>query len=222
MKMHFYNRAEAGEKLAEQLTTYKDRGDVLVLALPRGGVPVAFEIAKRLNLPLDVCVVRKLGVPDRPELAMGAIALGGVRIINQDVVNWLQIPPQIIEEVTCQEEEELHRREQVYRGDSRFPKLYNKTIILVDDGIATGSTIRAAIAILEKQQAKKIIIAVPIAPPNVCQALRHEVDQLVCLTSPENLNSISLWYEDFSQTTDEEVCSLLFLSQQSLLIAFSN
>ncbi|MGK7941651.1 MAG: phosphoribosyltransferase [Crocosphaera sp.] len=218
MKMRFYNRSEAGEKLAKKLTTYKNRDNVLVLALPRGGVPVAFEIAKQLNLPLDVCVVRKLGVLDRPELAMGAIALGGVKVINQDVVNWLNIPPQIIEEVTRKEQQELHRREQVYRGHRPFPHLYDQTIILVDDGIATGSTIRAAIAILEKQQAKKIIIAVPVAPPAVCQALRHEVDQLVCLSTPHTLNSISLWYEDFSQTTDEEVCSLLFLSQESVLI----
>lgn len=217
MNMRFNNRIEAGEKLARKLTNYKNRDNVLVLALPRGGVPVAFEIAKQLNLPLDVCVVRKLGVPDRPELAMGAIALGGVRVINQDVVNWLNIPPQIIEEVTRKEQQELHRREQVYRGDHPFPKLYDKTIILVDDGIATGSTIQAAIAILEKQQAKKIIIAVPVAPPAVCQELHHEVDELVCLTTPDDLNSISLWYEDFSQTTDEEVCSLLFLSQESLL-----
>ncbi len=218
MKMRFYNRAEAGEKLARKLTTYKNRDNILVLALPRGGVPVAFEIAKGLNLPLDVCVVRKLGVPERPELAMGAIALGGVRVINQDVVNWLNIPPQIIEEVTRKEQQELHRREQVYRGDRPFPHIYDQTIILVDDGIATGSTIRAAIAILDKQQAKKIIVAVPVAPPAVCQELRHEVDEIVCLSTPENLNSISLWYEDFSQTTDEEVCSLLFLSQESLLI----
>lgn len=217
MNMRFNNRVEAGEKLARKLTNYKNRDNVLVLALPRGGVPIAFEIAQQLNLPLDVCVVRKLGVPDRPELAMGAIALGGVRVINQDVVNWLNIPPQIIEQVTRKEQQELHRREQVYRGDHPFPNLYDKTIILVDDGIATGSTIQAAIAILEKQQAKKIIIAVPVAPPAVCQELDHEVDQLVCLTTPDNLNSISLWYEDFSQTTDEEVCSLLFLSQQSLL-----
>ncbi len=212
MNIRFHNRTEAGQRLAEQLEVYKNRKDVLVLALPRGGVPVAFEIAKKLNLPLDICLVRKLGVPDRPELAMGAIALGGVRIINQDVVHGWGISPRIIEQVTQEEQQELHRREQVYRGHKPFPTIYNQTIILVDDGIATGSSIKAAIAILKQQQPKKIIIAVPVAPPSVCQELSHEVDQFVCVTMPENLNSISLWYDDFSQTSDQEVCSLLFLS----------
>ncbi len=217
MNSRFRNRTEAGQHLAEKLEPYNNQDNTVVLALPRGGVPVAYCIAKQLNLPLDICLVRKLGLPDRPELAMGAIALGGIRILNTDVINWSKISPQIIEQVTRKEQQELHRREQVYRGDQPFPKIYNQTVILVDDGIATGSTIKAAIAIIKKQQAKKIIIAVPVAPPSVCRELRYEVDQLICLKKPENLHSISLWYDDFSQTTDEEVCSLLFLSHQYCL-----
>ncbi len=214
MNSRFRNRTKAGQQLAQKLKTYKNQNNTVVLALPRGGVPVAYEIAKQLNLTLDICLVRKLGVPERPELAMGAIALGGARILNTDVINWSNISPQVIEEVTQKEQQELHRREQVYRGDKPFPKIYNQTVILVDDGIATGSTIKAAIAIIKKQQAKKIIIAVPVVPPSVCEELRKEVDEIVCLTMPERMNSISLWYDDFSQTTDEEVCSLLFLAQE--------
>ncbi|WP_107667247.1 phosphoribosyltransferase [Cyanothece sp. BG0011] len=214
MNSRFHDRTAAGQQLAKKLTSYKNQKNTVVLALPRGGVPVAYCISKELNLPLDICLVRKLGVPNRPELAMGAIALGGARILNTDVINWSNISPQVIEEVTQKEQKELHRREQVYRGDKPFPRIYNQTVILVDDGIATGSTIKAAIAIMKKQQAKKIIIAVPVAPPSVCQELRGEVDQIVCLTMPEYMNSISLWYEDFTQTTDEEVCSLLFLAQE--------
>ncbi|MEA5535556.1 phosphoribosyltransferase [Crocosphaera sp. XPORK-15E] len=212
MTIRFYNRTEAGQQLAAHLTEFKNRKDVLVLALPRGGVPVAFEIAKKLNLPLDVCLVRKLGVPDRRELAMGAIASGGVRIINYDVVNWLHLSPSIIEEVAQQEEQELQRRDRAYRGNKPFPKICDQTIILVDDGIATGSTIKAAIAILKQQNPQKIIVAVPVAPPSVCRQLELEVAQVVCLEMPESLNSISLWYNDFSQTSDQEVCNLLALA----------
>ncbi|MDJ0659673.1 MAG: phosphoribosyltransferase [Crocosphaera sp.] len=217
MKSRFHDRTEAGQQLAEKLESYKNQDNTIVLALPRGGVPVAYPIAKQLNLPLDICLVRKLGVPERPELAMGAIALGGVRILNTDIIHWSNISPQIIEQVTEKEQQELRRREQVYRGEQPFPKIYNQTVILVDDGIATGSTIKAAIAIIKKQQAKKIIIAVPIAPPSVCQELSYEVDEVMVLKKPEHLNSISLWYDDFSQTTDEEVCSLLFLAHQYCL-----
>lgn len=218
MSNSFHNRTEAGQQLAQKLQSYNNEKNTVVLALPRGGVPVAYEIAKQLNLPLDICLVRKLGVPDRLELAMGAIALGEVRILNTDVINWLNISPQTIETVTDQEQKELYRREQVYRGDKPLPKIYNQTVILVDDGIATGSTIKAAIAIIKKQQAKKIIIAVPVAPPSVCKQLNYEVDQIIALNTPNNLNSISLWYDDFSQTTDEEVCNLLFLCNQYCLI----
>jgi putative phosphoribosyl transferase len=212
MNSRFHNRTDAGQSLAQQLEGYKNRKDVVVLALPRGGVPVAFEIAKKLNLPLDICLVRKLGVPENRELAMGAIASGGVRIINREVVNYWKISPETIEKVTQAEKKELCRREEVYRGHKPWPKIYNQTIILVDDGIATGSTIKAAIAILKQQQPKKIIVAIPVAPPSVGRELKQKVDEFICLKMPENLDSISLWYEDFSQTTDQEVCSLLFLS----------
>ncbi|MEA5508775.1 phosphoribosyltransferase [Crocosphaera sp. UHCC 0190] len=212
MNTRFHDRPEAGQQLATRLTEFKNRKDVLVLALPRGGVPVAFEIAKKLNLPLDVCLVRKLGVPDRRELAMGAIASGGVRIINYNVVNWLNLSPSIIEKVTQEEKLELARRELVYRGDKPWPTITHQTIILVDDGIATGSTIKAAIAILKQQHPQKIIVAVPVAPPSVCRQLELEVAQVVCLEKPDNLNSISLWYDDFSQTSDQEVCNLLALT----------
>ncbi len=210
MNRRFHNRTEAGQQLAEKLQRYKNQANTVVLALPRGGVPVAYCIAKELNLPLDICVVRKLGVPERPELAMGAIALGGVRILNTEIITWSHISPQIIEQVTQKEQQELRRREQVYRGDHSFPNIDNQTVILVDDGIATGSTMKAAIAIIKKQQAKNIIVAVPVASPSVCEELSHAVQQLICLKTPKNLNSISLWYDDFSQTTDEEVCDLLF------------
>jgi predicted phosphoribosyltransferase len=198
-----------GQLLAKKLTTYANRSDVIVLGLPRGGVPVAFEIAKKLNLPLDICLVRKLGVPGREELAMGAIASGGVRVINRDVVGWLHLPPQVIEGVAVEEQRELERRDRAYRGDRPLPRIKNQTIILVDDGIATGSTLRAAIGVLKQQEPKEIIIAVPVAADATCEELRTEVDKIVCLLKPEFLHSISLWYEDFSQTTDEEVKELL-------------
>ncbi|HAC62512.1 MAG TPA: phosphoribosyl transferase [Cyanothece sp. UBA12306] len=209
MSIIFYNRTKAGQYLAEKLAIYSNRPDVLILALPRGGVPVAFEIAKKLNLPLDICLVRKLGVPKRKELAMGAIASGGVRLINQEVVDWLKISPEIIEEVAAEEQRELERRDRAYRGNKPLPLIKNQTIILVDDGIATGSTIKAAIAALKQQQPNKIIVAVPVASDVVCRELAKEVDQVICLSIPEPLNSISIWYEDFSQTTDDEVRYLL-------------
>ena len=207
--MQFCNRAEAGRLLAQQLTAYANCENTIVLGLPRGGVPVAFEAAKRLNLPLDICLVRKLGAPGREELAMGAIAADGVRILNRGVVDWLDISDQMIEQVTVQEQAELERRERCYRGYRPFPKLQNCTLILVDDGIATGSTLRAAIAILKHHQPAKLVIAVPIASPITVKELEAEVDQVVCLETPDPLHSISLWYKDFSQTSDETVCALL-------------
>lgn len=209
MGVIFRNRTDAGQQLATKLTSYANHSDCLVLALPRGGVPVAFEIAQKLHLPLDICLVRKLGVPHRKELAMGAIGPRGIRVINPDVVDWLQITSNVIEEVTQAEAEELKRRDRVYRGNKPLPEIYQKTIILVDDGIATGSTIKAAIATLKEEKPHAIIIAVPVAPPTICEELAIQVDQIVCLETPEKLNSISLWYEDFSQTTDQEVCDLL-------------
>ncbi|MGK7872817.1 MAG: phosphoribosyltransferase [Xenococcaceae cyanobacterium] len=209
MTVILQNRTEAGRLLASKLAAYANRSDVLVLALPRGGVPVAFEIAKALNVPLDICLVRKLGVPKRKELAMGAIAMGGVMVINHDVVDWLHISKKMIDQVAAQEWQELERRDRLYRGNRPVPDMSNRTIILVDDGIATGSTLRAAIAALRQQQPKTIVVAVPVAPPSTCKELKAEVDKVVCLRTPEPLYSISLWYEDFSQTTDGEVRNLL-------------
>ena len=211
--MQFCDRAEAGRRLAQKLTAYANCENTIVLGLPRGGVPVAFEVAKRLNLPLDICLVRKLGTPGRKELAMGAIAANGVRVLNQSVVEWLDISDQMIEQVTAQEKAELDRRDRCYRGDRPGPNLQSCTLLLVDDGIATGSTLRAAIAILKQQQPAKIVVAVPIASPSTIHALAAEVDQVVCLQTPDQLNSISLWYKDFSQTSDETVCSLLNILQ---------
>lgn len=218
MNALLHNRTEAGQLLASRLTVYADRAnDVLVLALPRGGVPVACEIARKLHLPLDVCLVRKLGVPGHKELAMGAIALRDVTILNRDVVNWLHVSQAAIERVTAQEKQELERRDRAYRGNRPFPEIRDRIIILVDDGIATGATIRAAIAALRQQQPKEIVIAVPVAVPSVCQELKPEVDKLICLKTPEPLHSISLWYEDFSQTSDEEVRCLLAQEERELL-----
>jgi putative phosphoribosyl transferase len=217
MLERFRNRTEAGKLLATKLTDYANRPDVLVLGLPRGGIPVAFEVAKALNAPLDVCLVRKLGVPGHKELAMGAIATGGVRVINENVVYWLRIPEQTIDEVAAMEMRELERRNRVYRGNRPPPKVKNHTVILVDDGIATGSTIRAAIATLKQQQPQELIVAVPVAPPSTCDELEAEVDKVVCVMMPEALYAIGIWYEDFEQTSDAEVCELL--ARHKLLVA---
>ena len=214
MTSKFRDRTEAGKMLAQKLTTYTNRKDGLVMALPRGGVPVGYEVAKKLNIPLDICIVRKLGVPGHKELAMGAIASGGVRILNYDVVSWLNISSGTIDEVAAHELRELQRRDRVYRGDRSPPDIRNKTIILVDDGIATGSTIRAAIAILQQQQPRRIIVATPVAPLVVCQELQALVDEVVCLSMPEPFYAIGLWYENFAQTTDAEVRKLLEKSNQ--------
>ncbi|MFB2769473.1 phosphoribosyltransferase [Pelatocladus sp. BLCC-F211] len=216
MLQRFRNRTEAGKLLAAQLTEYANRPDVLVLGLPRGGVPVAFEVAKALNAPLDVCLVRKLGVPGHKELAMGAIATGGIRVINENVVDWLQISQQTIDEVAAIEMRELDRRNHIYRGNRPLPKVKNHTIILVDDGIATGATIRAAIATLKQQQPRELVVAVPVSGVSTCKELQVEVDQVVCVIMPEDLYAIGIWYEDFEQTTDAEVCELL--KRQKLLI----
>lgn len=205
----FKNRTEAGRQLAQKLVTYAHRSDILVLALPRGGVPVAFEVAKALSLPLDICLVRKLGTPGHPELAMGAIAQGGLIVLNEDIIQWRRISQGAIDRVVETEQQELERRSRRYRGDRPLPHLRHRTLILVDDGIATGSTLRAAISTLKQQQPASIIIAVPVAPPSICQELNSEVDRIICLNMPTHLCSVSLWYDDFSQTTDEEVCRLL-------------
>lgn len=209
MTPRFRDRTHAGKCLAQRLMPYAYRSDVLVLALPRGGVPVGFEVAQALHVPLDVCLVRKLGVPRQRELAMGAIASGGIRVLNPDVVEWLKISEQDLEEVTAQEQQELERREQLYRGKRPLPDISRYTVIVVDDGLATGSTMRAAIAALKQQHARSIVVAVPVSPPSTCAKLHAEVEEVVCLDMPESLGAIGSWYDDFSQTTDDEVRTLL-------------
>jgi putative phosphoribosyl transferase len=209
MTKPFRDRTEAGRWLAERLKSYANRPDVLVLALPRGGVPVAFEVARALGAPLDIFLVRKLGVPGHEELAMGAIASGGVRVLNEDVVRSLRIPGQVIDAVAANEQKELERRERAYRGDAPPLDVRGRTVILVDDGLATGSTMRAAVAALRQQQPARLVVAVPIASESTCNALRPEVDEIICAKTPEPFYAVGLWYEDFSQTTDGEVRDLL-------------
>lgn len=209
MKKPLKDRAEAGRLLAEKLTVYANREDVVVLALPRGGVPVAFEIAKRLNVPLDVFVVRKLGVPWHQELAMGAIATGGVRVLNEDVVKAYRLTDDEIALAEVREREELERRERAYRGERAAPEVQGRTVILVDNGVATGTTMLAAIAALRKLQPARLIVAVAVAPQSTYEQLRAEADDVVCIFAPETFYAVSLWYERFEQTTDEEVRDLL-------------
>ena len=205
----FRDRRDAGKKLAQKLSAYASRSDVVVLALPRGGVPVAYEVAHALNAPLDIFIVRKLGVPGRDELAFGAIASGGIRVLNGDVVRMLGIPDEVINFVAKRELEELKRREALYRGERRSPVILNHTVILVDDGLATGASMRAAVAGLRTLQPARLVVAVPIAAPEACDALRTEVDEIVCAVTPEPFYGVGRWYEDFSQITDEEVRMLL-------------
>ena len=209
MKTGFCDRTEAGELLAEELTTYADKPNVIVLALPRGGVPVGAQVARKLNLPFDVFVVRKLGLPGHPELAMGAIAIGGVRVINRDVVDGLRIPELVIDAVAAQEQEELMRRRHAYRGDLPAPEVRDKTVILVDDGIATGSTMIVAVAALRQLKAGRIVVAAPVIPQSTLHQIRHAVDEVVAVIVPEKFYGVGQWYEDFSQTTDDEVRQLL-------------
>ena len=212
----FHDRTEAGKLLAQQLTAYANQNDVLVLALPRGGVPVAFEVANALHAPLDVIVVRKLGVPGQEELAMGAIATGGVRILNLDVVQFLDIPDELINTIAAREQAELERRERLYRGDRPAYDVHGRTVILVDDGIATGATMHAAVAALKQRQPTRIIIAVPTAAPLTCAEFEAEVDELVCVIRPEPFIAVGYWYRQFAQTSDEEVRSLLERANQVL------
>jgi putative phosphoribosyl transferase len=207
--MKFKNRIAAGQRLAAELTEYARRSDVVVLALPRGGVPVAFEVARLLGVALDVFLVRKLGVPGQEELAMGAIASGGVRVLNGEVMRLLHLSEETLERVAEKEQQELERREQLYRGDRPAPELHQRTVILVDDGLATGSTMRAAVLALRQQQPEQIVVATPVASPEICRNLQAEVDRVFCVMKPQPFHSISLWYQDFSQTTDEEVHTLL-------------
>jgi len=209
MEHRFSDRRQAGHVLAEHLMHYNGRDDVIVLALPRGGVPVGFEVAHRLDAPLDVFLVRKLGVPGHEELAMGAIASGGVRVLNDSVVRGLDIAQELIEEAARQEQAELERRERAYRGNRPMPQISGKIVILVDDGLATGASMRAAAAALRKLNPARIVVAVPAAAPETCDEFRSEVDEIVCAITPDPFYAVGVWYEDFSQTTDEEVRELL-------------
>jgi predicted phosphoribosyltransferase len=207
--MLFHDRTDAGRRLAEKLSAYANHHDLVVLALPRGGVPVAFEVARVLNAPLDVFLVRKLGVPGHEELAMGAIASGGIRVLNADVVSVLQISEEALDAVAAEEQRELERREQAYRDDRPPLDVHGRPVILVDDGLATGSTMRAAVAALHQCGPSRIVVAVPVGAPETCHELHQEADEVVCVQTPEPFYAVGLWYEDFSQTTDEEVRDLL-------------
>ena len=208
MSRLFQDRMEAGRALAGLLGTYAHRKDVLILALPRGGVPVAFEVAQALNLPMDIFVVRKLGLPTNEELAMGALASGNVRVLNEEVVNSFGITESIIEAVAEKERAELERRERLYRGHAPFPAVGDKTVLLVDDGLATGSTMRAAVAALRRQHPNRIVVAVPVAPPSTCEILRSEADDVVTVATPEPFYAVGQWYKVFDQTTDWQVRDL--------------
>ena len=201
----FRDRTQAGQLLATKLTAYANRPDVLVLALPRGGVPVAFEVARALHAPLDVIIVRKLGVPGAEELAMGAIASGGVRVLNDDVVQVLAIPEEVINTVAARAQHEVERRARLYRGERPASDVRGRSVILVDDGMATGATMRAAVAAVRQQQPARIVIAVPAAASATCEECAAEADEVVCVSRPEVFFAVGFWYERFSQTTDEEV-----------------
>ena len=205
----FRDRRDAGRQLAEKLKDYTDRPDLLALALPRGGVPVAYEVASALRAPLDVLLVRKLGVPGREELAMGAVASGGPRVINEEIVRGFGIPDDVISAVAAQEQQELTRRERLYRDDLPPPDLRGRTIILVDDGLATGASMRAAVQAARQQQPARIIVAVPTASPDTCEALKGEADDVVSVILPEPFFAVGQSYDDFTQTTENEVRDLL-------------
>ena len=212
--MQYRDRVEAGQQLATKLMAYAHRPDVLVLGLPRGGVPVAFAVAERLGVSLDAFVVRKLGLPGHEELAMGAIATGGVRVVNEEVVRLLHIAPEVIDAVAAREQQELEHRERLYRQDRPTPEIRGRTVILADDGLATGATMRAAVAALRQQQPARIVVAVPVAARSTCDELKTHVDEVVCAAMPEPFYAVGLWYEDFSPTSDAEVRDLLARAAQ--------
>lgn len=205
----FLDRREAGKELAQLLLKFKEQPDGIVLALPRGGVPVGYEVTLALNVPLDVFIVRKLGLPGQEELAIGAIASGGIRILNETIIHALKIDQTVIDRVTQEETQELKRREIQYRGNRPPPELENRTINLIDDGLATGASMLAAVHALRRQRPKKIIIAVPAAAPQAINLLRPEADEIVFVIAPDPFEGVGKWYEDFAQTTDDEVRSLL-------------
>ncbi|MCA1575339.1 MAG: phosphoribosyltransferase [Acidobacteria bacterium] len=219
--MIFRDRKDAGRQLAARLPRYADKPDVLLLALPRGGVPVAYEVAKELKAPLDIFLVRKLGVPGHEELAMGAIASGGVRVINEDLVNYLGIPDEVIDAIAAVEQRELERRARAYRDDRPPPDVKDRIVILIDDGLATGSTMRAAAASLRLQKPRRIVVAVPVSSPETCDEFRSEVDEIVCAVTPQHFQGVGLWYNDFSQTSDDEVRELLKPAVQQKHVASS-
>ncbi len=213
----FKDRRDAGKRLANELVPYAGRSDVSVFALPRGGVPVAYEVAIRLHAPLDVFIVRKLGLPGQEELAIGAIASGGVRVLNNDIIRMLHIPDEVINIVARRELDELQRREQSYRGDRPAAQVEDRIIILVDDGLATGASMRAAVSGLRAQHPARIVVAVPTAAAEVCEAFRHEVDEIVCAMTPDPFFGVGRWYEEFRQTSDEEVRFLLEEANRQVL-----
>jgi putative phosphoribosyl transferase len=209
LKLPFADRTQAGRLLGKALRHYSGRDDVLVLALPRGGVPVAFEVIKAINAPLDLMLVRKLGTPGQEELAMGAIAPGDVRVLNPDIVRSLRISEAVIDAVAKREGKELDRRQQAYRGDRPPPAVQGRCVILVDDGLATGATMRTAIKALRQQQPSRVVVAVPVAPTETIEVLQNEADEVICLATPEPFFAIGRFYRDFPQTSDEEVKDLL-------------
>ena len=216
MRSRYRDRFDAGAVLARQLGGLAGRPDLLVLALPRGGVPVAFEVARRLGAELDVFVVRKLGVPGQEQLAMGAIASGGIRVLNESVIEALGIDEETIAAVAAQEQRELERRERLYRGERPLPQIEGRTVVLVDDGLATGSTMLAAVRALREQSPARVIVAVPVAAPETCELMEKEADEVVCAATPEPFHAVGLWYEDFEQTSDEEVRTLLAAASREL------
>lgn len=205
----FRDRADAGRRLASRLDAYRHRPGALVLALPRGGVPVAFEVAASLGLPLDVLLVRKLGVPGREELAMGALTLGGERVLNRAVVEGLRLAPSVVDAVAAAEQRVLEDRSRTYRGDRPPPAVEGRTVILVDDGLATGTTMRAAASALRRQGPGSLVVAVPVAPPGPCEEIRALADDVVCVVTSDAFVAVGQWYDDFAQTTDDEVRDLL-------------
>jgi putative phosphoribosyl transferase len=207
--MRFRNRTDAGCQLAVRLAEYAGRSDVIVLALPRGGVPVASEVASKLSVPLDVFLIRKLGVPGHPELAMGAIAAGGIEVLSDDLIRDFGIPRTLVQQVAARERLELDRRDRAYRGGRQPPLVRDRTVILVDDGLATGSSMQAAIVALRRQAPAAIVIAVPVGARDTCERIGRLADRVVCLETPEPFNAVGLWYEEFRQTSDEEVMRLL-------------
>lgn len=209
LKLPFEDRTQAGRLLGEALADYANRSDVVVLALPRGGVPVGFEVARMIDAPLDIMLVRKLGTPGQEELAMGAIASGGVCVLNPDIVAVIDISQETIEAVAATERQELERREQAYRGNKPPPAVENHCIILVDDGLATGASMLAAVSALRQRKPASIVVAIPVAPPDTVQRLKQEADDVVCLATPEPFSAVGRWYREFSQTSDDEVKSLL-------------